>query len=379
MKRNISLLLGYCLTIFTAVAQPAKSATDLYNDGMKLVESKSYQEALDAFKKAIAKDPANGDALYEAGWVCNELAQYSEAVTYLEKAKKIKPGVAKIYFELGYADENTKNEAGAISSYKKALELYPEYYSAAQSLGDLYYNKEDYENALNYYRQYLYDADADNYYNYKAGWCCNDLEKYSEAISYLEKYEPTENEDIAKKFAEIGYANYKLENEDEAVDAYEKAIDAKPGYGAAYRGLGNVYYDNSDKYDDAITNYELAIQYDEENSKADYYKLGWLYNDAEKYDDAVAILLKAVGYDPKDAGTREELGYAYYMTDNNIEALNQLDMAIELDPKSKLGYYYKGLCYIDKGEKDMAMEMYNKLKEISPDQAEKLLAKINGN
>ncbi len=377
MFKNIFSLLLCTVFISAAIAQPAKSATDSYDEGMKLLDSKQYKEALAAFKSATVKKPDYADAWYEAGWCCNELELFSEAVTYLEKAKKLSPSQAKIYFELGYADENTDKTDDAITNYKKALELYPEYYSAAQNLGDIYYKKEDYAKALDYYSQYLKSDDADNSYYYKAGWCCNDAEKYDEAITYLEKYEPEENDDLAKKYAETGYANYKLKNNEEAVDAYKKALDAKPDYGTALRGLGNVYYDNTEEYDDAIKYFELAIEKDEENSKDDYYKLGWLYNDAEEYDEAIEILLKAVDYDAKDPGNREELGYAYYMKDNYEDALTQLNKAIELDVNSKLGYYYKGLCYLAKGEKDKAMDAYNKLKTINAEQAEKLLKEIN--
>jgi len=378
MFKNIFSLLIATVLVSAAIAQPAKTATEYYNDGVKLKEGEKYKEALVSFKNAGSKKPDYYEAWYEAGWCANELEQYTEAATYLEKAKKLSPSQAKIYFELAYAQDNSDKTDDAILNYKKVLELYPEYYSALQNLGDIYYKKEDYSKALDYYKQYLQGDDIDNYYYYKAGWSSNDLEAYGDAINYLEKYEPTENDDIAKKYAEIGYANYKLENNDESIDAYKKALDAKPGYGTALRGLGNVYYNNTEDYDAAIDYFEQAIEKDEENSKDDYYKLGWLYNDAEQYDDAINILLKAVDYDEKDPGNREELGYAYYMKDNYENALTQLNKAIELDPKSKLGYYYKGLCYLAQDKKDAAMNVYTKLKEIDAAQAEKLLAKING-
>ncbi len=374
MLKKIFVQLLCVLFISPAFAQ---SATDLYNDGMKLLETKEYEPALAAFKNAIAKNAAYTDALYEAGWCCNELGKYSEAVGYLEKAAKLSPLTAKIFFELAYSDENAEKENDAIVNYKTALELYPEYYSAAQNLGDIYYKKEEYAAAVKYYKLYLQSSDADNYYYYKTGWAMNDLEEYADAITHLEKYEPGENDDIAKKYAEIGYANYSVEDNDEAIEAYTKALSAKPGYGTALRGLGNVYYDNTEEYDEAIKYFELALEKDEENSQSVYYKLGWLYNDAENYDDAIDVLEKAVDYDAEDPGTREELGYAYYMQQNNTNAMAQLDKAIALDPKSKLGYYYKGLTYLAMDKKEDAMQVYNKLKNVDAAQAEKLLGKIN--
>ena len=104
-----------------------------------------------------------------------------------------------------------------------------------------------------------------------------------------------------------------------------------------------------------------------------------MYNDAEDYDKALDILLKAIDYDDEDASAREEIGYAYYMKDDNSSAELQLKKAVELDSKSKLGYYYLGLVYLDNGDKSKARDMYDKLKEINEDQAAKLLKKIDAN
>ena len=108
-----------------------------------------------------------------------------------------------------------------------------------------------------------------------------------------------------------------------------------------------------------------------------YYKLGWLYNDKEQYDDAIKILLKAIEYDSEDSGYREELGYAYYQKEEYEFALTQLNKAIALDDASKLGYYYKGLCFVATNRKGEAMSMYYKLKEIDSDTAAELMDKIN--
>ena len=133
--------------------------------------------------------------------------------------------------------------------------------------------------------------------------------------------------------------------------------------------MADSYYDQ-ENYDDALRYYKQAVEEDEEHSKSCYYKIGWIYNDKENYEDAIDALQKAIEYDEKDAGNREELGYAY--------AITQLNKAIELDEKSKLGYYYKGLCYVALNDKTSAREVYDKLKTIDEEQAEKLLKKING-
>jgi tetratricopeptide (TPR) repeat protein len=375
MLRSLPLiLLG--LVSLTAIAQP-NSAIDYFNEGKRLMDDKKYDQAYSAFKNAVLKDANYKEALYEAGWCANELEKYSDAIKYLAKAKTLDAFNKKVLFELGYAYKHFDNPNEALNNFKKLLDIDPDNSDASMYLGDIYYDRKEYASALSYYRKYLEDDEAENAYYYKAAWCSNDLEKYQQAIDYMNKYFPDESDDKAKKFAEIGYANYKLENAQAAVDAYKRSLTERPGYGTALRGLGDVYDQLLKQNEDAITYYEMAVQKDPDNSKRCYYTLGWLYNDEEKYDDAATILQKAVQYKPHDKDNRIELGFAYYKLKKYDDALVQLKKAVELDENSKLGYYYQGLCYIDLQQKSKAREIYTKLKTIDEEQAKKLLDKYN--
>jgi tetratricopeptide (TPR) repeat protein len=188
---------------------------------------------------------------------------------------------------------------------------------------------------------------------------------------------PSDEKNKKNNSNELGFSYYKLQKVTEAIIEYKNTIALSPNDGTALRGLGNVYYEIEEDYDSAMEYFEKAIKEDEEDSKPIYYKLGWLYNDKERYDDAIKILLKAIEYDSEDSGYREELGYAYYQKEEYEFALTQLNKAIALDDASKLGYYYKGLCFVATNRKGEAMSMYYKLKEIDSDTATELMDKIN--
>lgn len=220
------------------------------------------------------------------------------------------------------------------------------------------------------------DADFTNAY-YQAGWCSNELGEYEDALDYLEKFNPENDDDLASKYVEIGYAHSKLENIDEAIEAYNKALEYKPHYGVAYRGLGNVYY-NDTQDEDALQNFELAMKYDEENSKEYYYTLGWLYNEMSDYENALTILKKAVDYNPDYTSSYIELGYANLHLEKYNDGITALNKAVQLDDSSRLAYHYLGNCYMGLQQKDKAMEIYNKLKAIDASEAEMLLKEIEG-
>jgi tetratricopeptide (TPR) repeat protein len=237
--------------------------------------------------------------------------------------------------------------------------------------------KKDYEGALAAFKSAISKKADYNEAYYQAGWCCNELEKYEDAVDLLKKFTPKTDDEKKNRSNELGLSYYKLQKATEAIIEYKNTIELFPKDGNALMGLGNVYYEIEEDYDSAIEYFEKAIKEDEEDSKPIYYKLGWLYNDKEQYDDAIRILLKAIEYDSEDSGYREELGYAYYQKEEYEFALTQLNKAISLDDASKLGYYYKGLCFVATNKKGEAMSMYYKLKEIDSDTAAELMDKIN--
>ena len=246
--------------------------------------------------------------------------------------------------------------------YKKGLELK---------------DKQDYENALAAFKSALSkDAKYNDAY-YGAGWCSNELEKFEDAVDYLNKYNPTSDETKKKKFNQLGSAYLSLQNSKEAIEQFSQTLSISSADGIALRGIGDAYYGIEEDHDSAITFYEKAIKADEENSKPVYYRLAWLYNDGERYDDAINILLKAIQHDSEDSGLREEFGFAYYMKGEYEFAITQLNKAISLDAESKLGYYYKGLCFVATNRKGEAMSIYYKLKELGVEEADVLLEKIN--
>ncbi len=263
------------------------------------------------------------------------------------------------------------------------LFIYP-FIVSAQSTASEWYKKgielkekSDYQHALAAFKTAIAKNASYNEAYYQAGWCCNELEKFEEAVDYLKKYIPSSNEFKRDKSNELGFSFLNLQNSKDAIEQYNQTLSLFPDNGIALRGLGNVYYEINEDHDQAISYFEKALKADEENSRPIYYKLGWLYNDKERYDDAINILLKAIEYDSEDSGYREELGYAYYMKEEYEFAFTQLNKALSLDESSNLAYYYKGLCFVATNKKGEAMSMYYKLKEIDSEDADELLGKIN--
>jgi tetratricopeptide (TPR) repeat protein len=376
MFKPLPLFFCVLLASIEICAQPSENIEELYSAGIKLKNSGKYTESLTAFREAIDKNPDDADALFEAGWTYNELKQYDSAIIYLQTAKQREPS-ASVFFELAYAYEKLDKKDEAKENYGKALELFPKYHDADKHLGDIFYSEENYSTALNYFKKYFDENRApESYYFYKAARCSNATKDYSDALLYLEKYEPHGQKDFSKKYTEIGYAYYMMGYNDNAINAYQNALDANDDCGDALRGMADVYFNNLQDYNKALQYFSLALQKDEANSKDCYYKVGWIYLQQQKYSEAATVLQKATDYDAKDKSSREALGYSFFMLNKFDDAIYQFDLAIETNPRSELSYYYKGLCYANLNQKENAMSAYLQLKSINKEGAQKLLKEI---
>ena len=244
-------------------------------------------------------------------------------------------------YNQGMKLQNTKKYTEAIVFFKKAIALDPRY-------------KEAY---------------------YQAGWCSNENGNYTDALYYLQKAkELWPNQ--AKIYYELGYASEKTDKTDDAIDYYKTSISLFADYKLAYKALGDIYFDQKN-YKKSL-DFFLGFAEKESNitSSEFYYRKGYCENDLEKYDDAVVSLKKALELENDFTNAYTELGYSYYALGKYDEALTRLNKAISLK-KNQLPVYYAGLCYVGLKQKSAAMKMYNDLKEMKSDNADKLKKRID--
>jgi tetratricopeptide (TPR) repeat protein len=349
------------------------TAQEWFNKGKSLKSDEKYKDAVEAFKKAVALKANYGEALHQLGWCYNELEMYNEALDALQKEEAAKPDdKAANWQEMGYAYKGLKKYDDAILYFNKAIADDPEYALPYKERGYAYYKKQDYSKALDDFNKYasLKDDISDVDFYYDKAWCENELEKFDEAVTSLNKCVSLD-ETYADAYSELGFSYYKLKRNDEALAAYRKAnnLDAKKQLGII--GMADVFYMNLKNYDSAIYYLQKATSFNKTN-KSVYYKLGWCYNDKERYEDAVAPLKQAVSIDKDYVLALQELGYSLYKTKKYDEALVYLKQVVSKDAKSELGRYYAGLCYNAKGNKADLRKMYDELKAMNSDYANDL-------
>ncbi len=169
----------------------------------------------------------------------------------------------------------------------------------------------------------------------------------------------------AQEYYDTGLDFYGKEMYDEAIGAYEKAIETDPQYVVAYSGLGNAYYSKK-MYDEAITAYRRATEINPEYSNA-HYNLGLAYYYGKKmYDEAIAAYQKAIQTNPEYTKAYRYLGVAYRKKGMNDEAIDAYKKAIEFNPQYTEAHNELGIAYYNKKMYDEAIGAYKKAMETNP-------------
>ncbi|MDP4263167.1 MAG: tetratricopeptide repeat protein [Bacteroidota bacterium] len=273
-------------------------------------------------------------------------------VTVLSFFGSVAQTTAKEWFDKGASLVKNQKYTEAIAAFKNSIKIQPGYAEALHQLG----------------------------------WCYNEEGLYKEAIEALKKEEKTGSPDKVLNNFELGYAYKGLQEYDDALLYFNKAIEGDANYALAYKERGNTWQKKKE-YEKAIADYnryaELSTTIDDDDY---YYNKGWCENELNRFSAASESLKKCVELNKNNTSGFTELGYSYYKLNLNNEAianyriamrlanetnyvpilgiadvyydnLKNFDSAIvyyekgtQLQKKNKSAYYRLGWCYNDKGK-----------------------------
>ena len=156
-----------------------------------------------------------------------------------------------------------------------------------------------------------------------------DLKQYEEALSAYEhaiELNPT----YAYAHRSRGWALYKLKRYEEALPAFERAIELDPMEADTYSGRGWTLY-GLKHYEEALAAFERAIELDPTFAQTHRVR-GWILYKLKRYEEALPAFKRAIELDPMKADTYAGRGWTLYGLERYEEALAAFERAIELDP-----------------------------------------------
>ncbi|MBM7560070.1 tetratricopeptide repeat protein [Marinitoga litoralis] len=247
--------------------------------------------------------------------------------------------------------------------YKSYLVYF--YYEAFKN----YLNKNDFENA-NFYLNKAKELGGEDYrFHFYRSLLLKKSEQ--EELAELELKESiVKNPNFYLGHFELGNLMFERKLYDEALEAYNNALELNPEFVIPHLKIADIYIENG-LFSEAIEELNEILKKDP-NFSAAYVRLGILFNQLQRYEDAMYIQEKGLSKDPENYELLYNIAFTYSKLGNHIEATKKLEKAAKLYEKDVI-LHELAISYKNIGEYLKAFETAKKALEIASDENKNLI------
>jgi len=123
---NVDLFELFVNTYVTVNPERKAEAEQLKNDGNRLMKEEKYQEALNAYGRAIGLDATNPVFYCNRAAAFSRIGEYQKAIDDCNQAIRYDANYGKAYGRLGLAYSKMSRHQEAIDAYKNAIRIEPD-------------------------------------------------------------------------------------------------------------------------------------------------------------------------------------------------------------------------------------------------------------
>ena len=252
---------------------------DLTNQAVEGFNEEDYKAALKSFEqimdinsidivKSDNPDAVDTVIIFNAGLAAYNSEDYDKAIKYYGEAAKHGYNGARTYSLIANSYQLNKDTIGALEILKEGFEKYPTDNGVLTSMIQIYL----------------------------------DLNKTEDAMKYLEMAVAQDPTNATYHFAQ-GTLYEKMENEEKAIETYEKGIEADGEFFNAHYNLGALYYNKGVKQIEVANSVapNENEKYEVELKKADIW-----------FEKAIPYMEKCLELNSEDSMTLESLKNLYY-------------------------------------------------------------------
>ena len=292
--------------------------------------------ATEAGTQTAAARAELGAALFEAGLLKEAEAELSAAVSLNPADTESVVRLARVYLARKEIPAAGRTLESAVAHGDDPAPVYA-------LLADVYEQSGHVENAIPAMRLAIQRDPQSEKYRFAYAVLLTNSNAPGAAVIRLEEALKTFPSSSRLWFA-LGFANFKLDKNEEAERALRKAIELDPKFAPAFAYLGLIRA-KTGAYGEAITLYESALRADAKLAVVHH-----LIADAmlKQNTDASIVekhLRQAVTMDPTFTPARLSLGKLFMRAQRWSEAVVELQEVVKLDPNVPEAYYQLGLAY----------------------------------
>lgn len=277
----------------------------------------------------VAKAQVNTDHMMRVGRNALYFSDYVLSIQYFNQVVNAKPYLYEPYFFRGLAKFYLDDFVGAESDCSEAIQRNPFVVDCYQIRGLARVSQGKFTEAIDDYRNAL-------------------------------RYAP-EDEGLWHNLA-LCYAN--LKEYDAAVGVLDTIIRIVPGYAPALNMRAQVHIQQEDTLT-ALADLEASLKINKYDSEV-YATRALVYLQQERYEEAESDLTYAIHLSPK-CGYYINRALTRYYRQELRGAMNDYDLALDLEPNNVLGRYNRGLLRAQVGDDNRAIEDFNVVIEFEPD------------
>lgn len=337
--------------------------------GAVLIRLGRRQDAERAFTRAIERAPAHAELRIRIGraWLeSDDRADAARAIRAFDLAARLSPDLATAHSGLARAYEQAGDEIGAMREYERCLQLDPGYTFARRRLLRIALANRDFRRARLQAEHLLAQDDTDPEHHFLAGLVAAREGHSEEARERYRRAIDVAHGDYPEAYFNLAQLESRAGRRDDAIAAYEKAIERRPRYTQAMNNLGLVY-ESAGRDADAEGIYRRALAIDPDYAAA-LVNLGSFLSHRGRHEEAIASLERAVRVrHGRHAPTDLELARALARAGHADAARATLERLVERDARYASGWIELGRLRAAAGDVEAAVRAFEHAVELDPD------------
>ncbi|MFF2927140.1 tetratricopeptide repeat protein, partial [Streptomyces celluloflavus] len=331
--------------------------------GWYLYRDDRGEDAIAAFRRAIAAEPTLAEAHLGHGVTCGWSRRHDQSIASLTRAAELDPANVHALTHRGFAYQITGRYEEALADHTRAIELNPHDHRQLNHRAHTYRIMGRYDEALADHTRAIELEPGHQPLTHRA-LTYRLASRYNDALADLNRaieLEPDHHRALTERAA-----IYQLMGRyEEALTDHNRAIELEPD---RHRPLAEraQTHRNMGHYDQALTDITRAIELGPADASAHYHR-AQIYRAMGRYDEALADHTRAIELNPHDHWSVTKRAQTHREMGHYDEALTDHNRAIELNPHDHWPLSFRALAFQAMGRYEEALADNNRAIELNPD------------